>query len=114
VDDFIRDMTHGFVIRSGWADPEPGLTAGVCEAGSVLEVERGKIVARTGISLQFATKALLTSKLLALGDDTTVRSDIISTVKGVPWQQVTYPATAPAAFCKDVEVFAWKYTALAS
>jgi len=107
VDDFMRTMTHGFVVRSGWADPEPGLTAGMMGTGIVVEVVRGKPVSRTTLSLEFVTKSLLKEKLVAIGDATTVRGNLIGVSKGIPYRQVVQPVAAPAALCKDVDVFAW-------
>jgi len=107
IDDFTKDMMHGFYVRSGWANPEPGLTAGTCGTSTVVEIVRGKPVSRTMLSLEFVTKTLLKDKLVAIGDATTVRPTLIDTFKGIPYQQVLQLVSAPAAFCKDVDVFAW-------
>jgi TldD protein len=105
--DLYREMEHGFVIRGGDGDTEPGLTTGTLRGALVLEVVRGKPVARTAIDLNFATKALLGVKLVALGDSTTVGTTYVSTSKGIPWVGMNQPATAPAALCKDVDVISW-------
>jgi len=102
--DLAREMTHGFLVRDGDASVEPGLTAGIFRSRLVLEIVRGVPVARTYLPLQFATKSLLKAKLTALGGASTLRTTMVETYKGMPWQVVTQPVTAPAALCKDVDV----------
>ena len=109
VDDLAREMGHGFIVRGGGAWAESGLTLASLSAGMVLEVQRGVVVARTRIDLQCPTKALFNSKLVALGDVTTRRTVRASSYKGIPWQQIDQPVTAPAALCTDIDVLSRSY-----
>jgi len=110
LDDLVCEMTHGFLILSGAAGGSPGLSEGNIGRDLdcvMVEVRRGVPVARTGLFLQFKTPKLLNKDLVALGDATTVGTDSIQTWKGIPWQEITQFATAPAALVKDVEIMRW-------
>jgi len=104
-DDLIRGMTHGFFMKGATTRSAIGLTAGLVTSDLLMEVVNGKPVARLGnIQIAFSTGALLTAGLTALGDMTTVGTSIATASKGIPWQEMSHPVTAPAAHCKDVDV----------
>ena len=107
--DLAKEMSHGFVVRSGRAETEPGLTAGTFNGQMIVEIENGKPVARTSVFIRFATRGLLSTNLLAIGDASTVRTATAANGKGMPWQGVTQLADAPAALCKDVDIISWTY-----
>jgi len=110
LDALVREVSHGFLLINGGAFGSPGLTAGEMQgrgASVILEIRRGVPVARTGLRMQFTTNAILKKNLLALGDTTTMGCDRTTTAKGIPWQESSQLVTAPAAFCKDVDVIRW-------
>jgi len=83
----------------------PGLTGGMVTASLMVEVKQGKPVTRIpNLRLAFSTKAMLQKSLLALGDASTLRTTRVVTQKGLPWQQLMHPITAPAAYCQDIDV----------
>lgn len=98
-----RDMKHGFIIRGGDGWVEPSLTAGVF-GGNGVEIRNGVAIARLNVPIQFATKTLLGAQLVAVGDQSTTRTEIVDLPKGIPWQSFRHVATAPAMLCKDVDV----------
>jgi len=105
VEDLYHDIRHGFYIRGASVDASPGLSTGFLGGDMVVEVINGKPVARIhNINMAFLTNALLKSGLVALGDATTLRTDIARTEKGIPWQPLTHPVTAPAIRCKEIDV----------
>lgn len=107
--DLMRDISHGFLLRDAQADTESGVTLGTISGGLVLEIRRGKPVARTNVLLQFATKAILRNKLVALGDTHSLRTAIVATPKGIPWESIKQIVTAPAVLCKDMDVVSWTF-----
>jgi len=88
IEELAREIQHGFIA---------GNTAD-------LEVQRGKIVARTTFEMQIVPRLVLKSKLEALGDASTVRTKSIPIYKGVPWESVDVPVTVPAALFKDIDI----------
>jgi hypothetical protein len=54
--------------------------------------------------MSFVTNAVLKTGLAALGDASTLGTAMASTPKGMPWQQMVHPVTAPAAHCKEVDI----------
>lgn len=108
LDDLMRGIAHGFLIVNGSVKASPGLTTGAIQYnafdGIILEIQRGVPVARTAPRLQFVTKTLLGNGLRAMGDVTTLDTSEVVSYKGVPWQGISQWATAPAAFCADVDV----------
>jgi len=71
----------------------------------VAEIVHGKPVARIyNLNLAFITNAVLKTGLAALGDASTVATNIVSTQKGMPWQTGSNPVSAPAAYCKEVDI----------
>jgi hypothetical protein len=71
----------------------------------MIEIQRGTPVARiAGGWLAFSTKSVLSTGLLALGDASTVGNANVLTQKGLPWQAFTHPISAPAAYCKEIDV----------
>jgi TldD protein len=108
--DLAREIQHGFIIRGGNAITEPGLTLGTMRfADPVLEIQRGRPIARTNLLLQFVTKAVLKDKLVALGGAETLRTDSGNSLKGSPWEEIPNQVTAPAALLKDVDVISWAF-----
>jgi len=74
-------------------------------SGSILKIRNGKPVARVyDLFLSLATKTMLNAQLVAVGDARTVTTGMIDTQKGMPWQRLSQPVTAPAVLCKDVVV----------
>jgi len=110
IDDLAKDIQHGFIVQDGYANTDTGLSGGTFSGYTVLEVIKGKCVARTGILIQFTTKTLLAKQLVALGDHSTMRTHSSSLNKGIPWQGFQQPITAPAALIKDVDVVVWDLT----
>jgi len=105
VDDLIRDMRQGFVLRSGNTEASPLLSLATFRSGSILKIRNGKPVARVyDLFLSLATKTMLNAQLVAVGDARTVTTGMIDTQKGMPWQRLSQPVTAPAVLCKDVVV----------
>jgi len=103
--DLYRDVSHGFYIQGGRVDPSPGLTMGVFMPDFVAEIVRGKPVARIdNLSMAFLTSAMLRTGLVAVGDATTVGASVVRTPKGMPWQYLEHPVTAPSARCKEMDV----------
>jgi len=103
--DLYREMTHGFYMRHGDTQPAPGLTTGLIGSSFVAEIVHGKPVARIyNLNLAFITNAVLKTGLAALGDASTVATNIVSTQKGMPWQTGSNPVSAPAAYCKEVDI----------
>jgi len=105
--DLYRDISHGFVVREGNANSDMSLTGGTFNTRLVLEIKNGTPVCRTNIMMQFTTKRILQKQLVTLGDASTARTEILRMDKGVPWQGIGVPVTAPAAFVKDVDVVVW-------
>jgi len=106
-DDLLRELTHGFYIRDVRVGVTPGLTNIVCPGDPdflILEVRNGVPVARTVVTTRMATRLVFGKNLVALGDAETLRTRTASATKGIPWQWVEYPVTAPAALCKDIDV----------
>lgn len=110
VQELAKDMTHGFVIYDGGANADDGLSGGSFIGQLALEIRHGAPVARTWLSLQFVTKRALHTQLVALGDASTVRDNRSYTAKGVPWQRLAQPITAPAALIKDFDILMWDLT----
>jgi len=107
IDDLLRDMTHGFLILggTGTAASSPNLTGGYLEPNTVIEVQRGKPTARLGrLWMAFWTKSMLRTGLVALGDASTLGNARAMIHKGLPWETFTHPVSAPAAYCKDIDV----------
>jgi TldD protein len=102
-----KEITHGFVLHRGDANVDLGLTSGSFNAGFGLEIKNGVPVARTWILLQFATKRMLQKQLTAIGDASTARTARVGTAKGIPWQRIVQPITAPAALIKDLDIIMW-------
>ena len=91
-----------------WMLPgQSGLTLAQLQGELALEVQRGRVIARTRVMLQGSTKALLGGKLAALGGADTVRTAIATTAKGMPWTGVRHSVSAPAALLKEVDVISW-------
>jgi len=100
-----RDIHHGFLQYDAYITPEPGLTMARSN-GAFLELKRGQPVARImNVGLQFETRKMLQSALLALGDPSTSGTRQTYTSKGMPWQQSMQMGTAPAALFKDIDLF---------
>jgi len=106
LDELMRDMSHGFLLMGNTqVTASPGLTGGYIRTNLAVEVQRGRPVARLwNLWLAFSTKSLLQKGLTALGDASTSRAAEIITYKGMPWQAVRHPLTAPAASCKEIDV----------
>src|SRR5690606_6222371 len=97
LEDWIRDIPHGFLVRDGYAQATPTLRSGTLgTARVVVEIRNGKPVARTHITLQFGTEALLGDKLAAVSDASTTRTMFTAISKGIPWSGVTQLVSAPA------------------
>jgi len=100
-----RGITHGFLVKEANVDPAPGLTTGLFSSGFVVEVVNGKPVAQVNnLQMAFVTNAVLKLGLTALGDASTLRTTLVNVPKGMPWEYMEYPVTAPAAHCKEVDV----------
>jgi len=107
LDALAREIQHGFILRGANGEAEAGLTLATL-SGTALEVRGGTIVARCDdVSTQIATKTVLKDKLLALGDERTSRTATVWEEKGMPWESIPQPVTAPAALCKDIDVVTW-------
>jgi len=105
IDALMREMQRGFLVIDGYARVSPGLTGGLLDATLVIEVQQGKPIRRLrGMWFAFNTKGVVGKSLVALGSKDTVRTASIQIPKGIPWESVQFPVTAPAAFCKDVDV----------
>jgi len=101
-----KDISHGFIVRGGTAEAESGLTLATIR-GMNIEVRNGKPVARVPIMLQCGTKATFKKNLVALGDASTLLPTVARPSKGMPWEEVTSYITAPAAFCRDIDIVSW-------
>jgi predicted Zn-dependent protease len=105
VDDLLRAMGRGFLIIGGTAQASPALSGGFLRAPLVVEVQQGKPVRRLrNMRFAFTTKGALGQGLVALGDARTSGAAMAVTRKGMPWQTMAHPVTAPAAFCKAMDV----------
>jgi len=103
--DLYRDIKHGFLMKGAYVQPAPGLTTGLLGSGFVAEIVNGKAVARLyNLRMAFLTNSVLRTGLTALGDAKTLGTTIARTPKGMPWQEMMHPVTAPAAFCKEVDI----------
>lgn len=102
----LHDTPRSFLVRGGNIDPDPGLTGGRGGWGSlIVEYRRGVPVTRLFVvPLQFVTKTTLQKNLVAIGDATTLRTTTVTASKGIPWQPVSQPISAPAALCKEIDV----------
>jgi predicted Zn-dependent protease len=109
LDDLARDIQRGFIMIGGDASSEPGLTLTCMNSDLFVEVQRGKLVSRTNVTMQFPTKQMLKEKVVALGDAHTLRTARAWASKGVPWEGIPQLVTAPAALCKDIDVISWFY-----
>jgi len=101
--DLAKEISHGFIVRGGMSRAEAGLSLATVY-GMMVEIQNGKPVARTDVTLKCATKATFQKNLLALGDATTVLPSVVRTPKGIPWEEVTSFINAPAALCRDVDI----------
>lgn len=100
-----RDMTHGFLVMGAYTQTSSGLTTGLLQSPLIVEIINGKPTARLGnLQMAFTTNAILKSGLTALGDERTLGTAIARTFKGMPWQEMTNPVTAPAALCKEIDI----------
>jgi len=109
LDDLIREIRHGFLVINGNVDATPGLTGGEISGrldGVILEVQRGTAVARTPLRLQFRTLPMFQHDILTLGSATTLGTEPVTVMKGMPWRGITTWVTAPAILCKDVDMIA--------
>jgi len=109
VEDLIKDMRHGLVMRECTTlSTDQQFTTGLLtrRQGLMLEVVRGKVVGRVeNNGLQFRTQSFWKS-LQALGDADTVEGSAVVIYKGQPWQAALHSAMAPAGLFKDVYVIA--------
>jgi TldD protein len=107
IDDLIRDMPRGLVVRSGyWISTDQQLSTGNVNSyyALVLEVQKGRIVRRIkDAALEWSTVPFL-KQLLAVGDASTVVHATGESYKGVPWHAAEYHTTAPAALFKEVNL----------
>jgi predicted Zn-dependent protease len=107
VDDLIRDMPRGLVVRGGTTiSTDQQLSTGSLNSfdALILEVQKGRIVRRIkDAGLEWSTVAFL-KQLVAVGDTSTVAHATGDTYKGVPWHRAEYHATAPAALFKEINV----------
>jgi len=109
--DLYRDIKHGFFVKAGEATTPPGLTTGILRGAWMLEILNGKPVHRViDPTVAFSTSAVLRTGLMALGDTTTCRTSTIDIQKGMPWQRFMNPATAPAAYCKEVDMLRFDFS----
>jgi TldD protein len=105
LEDLTRGIAHGFLVLGGSVDASPGLTRGYLRSGLVIEIQRGKPVARVpNLWFSFATNAVANRSLSALGDARTLGTATAITAKGMPWERMEHPVRAPAALLKDVDV----------
>jgi len=103
--DLYREMTHGFFIKGAEVTPSTNLSAGMLRPLIAAEIVQGKPVALIeDLWMSFTTLAMLKTGLAALGDATTQGTDLGTTSKGMPWQEMSNPITAPAALCKQIDV----------
>jgi predicted Zn-dependent protease len=101
-----REMSHGFLVMGGVTRTAPGLTTGLLGAPLVVEIRNGKPVARvSGVRMGFVTNSVLKSGLAALGDAKTLGSTVVRMQRGIPWQEIVHPVTAPAALCKEMDLY---------
>jgi len=104
--DLYKGMKRGIaVLNTGWIAPDQQLTSGsISSWDGVYEVSNGKIVRRlVGMGLEFSTVPFI-KNIVAVGDQSTVRHQDISTSKGMPWVDVRHGADAPAVLFKDINV----------
>jgi hypothetical protein len=108
VEDLVRDISHGFWLLEGQdADPEPGLTTGIMPTYTMLEVRQGRPVAWISNhqpQLQFRTRQWWREQLRAVGDASTMDTQLMRTHAGMPWREIEQVATAPATLHVDVDV----------
>jgi len=103
--DLIRDIPFGFVLRGAMASASPNVTVSAVHTSSVLVVRHGREVGRIKwLNLSVVTKQAFGAKLVALGDASTNSTQIVEVEKGMPWQTLAQPVTAPAALCKEVDI----------
>lgn len=107
IDDLIRDMSHGLLVRNGSVTgSDRQLSSGAVSDGMALifEVERGRVVRRVlGTQLEWTSRALWNA-MSAVGDATTVMHTSDRIDKGQPWWPCLNNTTAPAAYFKSVNV----------
>jgi hypothetical protein len=100
-----HDMSHGFLVKGAYVQAAPGLTTGLIGSPLIVEIRDGKPVARLfNLQMAFLTNAVLKTGLTALGDASTIGTTMARAQKGMPWQQMEHPVTAPAAHCKEVDI----------
>jgi predicted Zn-dependent protease len=105
LEDLLRGVTHGLLVLGGEPEVEPGLSSGVFNGHMVLEVKHGKPVAHVrNVKPRFITQRLWRGQLRVLGDASTEATAVVRTRKGMPWQEMTQVATAPAVLIADVDV----------
>jgi TldD protein len=114
IDDLCRGISHGIlVVKKGYCSTDQQLASGSFGGpepygyrfGLMLEIERGRIVRRVeGNALEFRTKSLWQSLLVALGGTETVYESTFAMDKGMPWRATMQSVTTPAALFKDVNV----------
>jgi TldD protein len=100
-----QGIDHGFLILGAYVQQAPGLTTGFINSPLIVEVRNSKPVARLfNLRMAFITNTVLKSGLTALGDASTVEMAMASSPKGMPWQDMRHPMSAPAAHCKEVDI----------
>lgn len=103
--DLAHDMSHGFLVMGAYVQAAPGLTTGLIDSPLIVEIRNGKPVNRVyNLRLAFITNVVLKNGLTALGNASTMGTAIASARKGMPWQDMRHPVSAPAASCKDVDI----------
>jgi len=103
--DLSRDMTHGFWVVGAKVNPSSNLSTGMLRPRFAVEIRRGVPVALIhDMWMSFSTLAILKSGLVMLGDASTLHTQMGEMEKGIPWQTMRNPTTAPAALCKQIDV----------
>jgi len=106
IDDLIRDMSHGLLIRSGGrpATDQQLSSSSLYDNAMYFEVSRGRVVKRLmGNGVQWSTRPFWKG-LTAVGDATTMRGWGDDVAKGQPWHQTLYTTSAPAGHFKAIDV----------
>jgi TldD protein len=105
LDDLCKEVQTGvLVITDSYIQTDQQLASGNMNWMNMYEIARGKIVRKVQeMQLQFNTAALLKG-VVALGGQSTVRDNNVSTSKSVPWVNTRGGATAPAVLFKEINV----------
>jgi predicted Zn-dependent protease len=102
----VRDIRDGFLLREvKWIGTDQQCAGGTIEPNMLLEVRRGHIVRRImRAHVAFTTKKLWAG-LTAVGDASTLRTDVCNDWVGPPpWKPIARVVTAPAVHVREMDI----------